>query len=64
MARLRFEGLLFSRSMKFSAENLILTTSSLVDAKHSLINGTLYQVIGVIKLNEIKNWSETKTSLG
>ena len=64
MARLRLEGLLFSSSMKFSAENLILTTSSLVDAKHNLINGTLYQVIGVIKLNEIKNWSETKTSLG
>ena len=37
-----------------------MTTSSLFDAKYCLINGILYQKIGVINLNEIKIWTEIK----
>ena len=35
----------------------------LVDAKYSLINEKLYQTIGVINLNEIKNWNKMKKFL-
>ena len=35
-----------------------------MDAKYSLINGKLYQTIGVINLNEIKNWNEIKKVQG
>ena len=34
-----------------------------MDAKYSLINGKPYQTIGVINLNEIKNWNEIKKYL-
>ena len=34
-----------------------------MDAKYSLINEKLYQTIGVINLNEIKNWNKMKKSL-
>ena len=47
---------------KNNAEKIFLTTNSLVDAKYTWINRLLYQVIGVINLNEIKNWSEIKKS--
>ena len=39
------EGLLFSSSIKNNAEKIFLTTNSLIDAKYSLKNRTLYQVI-------------------
>ena len=41
---------------------IFLTTSGLVDAKYSLINGILYQVIGVMNLSEIKKWNKIKKS--
>ena len=34
-----------------------------MDAKYGLINRKLYQAIGIINLNEIKNWNEIKKSL-
>ena len=45
MATLMPEGLLFSSSIKNNAEKIFLTTNSLIDAKYSLKNRTLYQVI-------------------
>ena len=34
-----------------------------MDAKYGLINRKLYQTIGIINLNEIKNWNEIKKIL-
>ena len=62
MARFRLESLLLSSSMKSDAGEIFFTTSGLDDAKYSLINGTLYHVIGVINPNKIKNWNEIKKS--
>ena len=47
---------------KNNVEKIFLTTNSLVDAKYTWIKRLLYHVIGVINLNEIKNWSEIKKS--
>ena len=62
VARLRLEGSLFSSSMKNDNEKIFLTTNGLVDAKYNLIDRILYQVIGIINLNKIKNWNEIKKS--
>ena len=62
VARLRLEGSLFSSSMKKDTEKIFLTTNGLVDAKYNLIDRILYQVIGIINLNKIKNWNEIKKS--
>ena len=57
------EGLLFSRAIKSETENIFVTVGGLMDGKYGLINGKLYQTIGIINLNEIKNWSKVKKSL-
>ena len=62
MARFRLEGLLFSSSIKSDPEKIFLMTNGLPDAKCSLINGILYQEIGIIILNKIKNWNEISES--
>ena len=54
------EGLLFSSAIKNDTEKIFVTTSRLIDAKYGLINGKLYQTIGVINLNKIKNWNKIK----
>ena len=33
-----------------------------MDVQYGFINGKLYQTIGIINLNKIKNWNETKKS--
>ena len=43
-------------------KKIFLTVGGLMDAKCSLINRKLYQTIGIINLNEIKNWNEIKKS--
>ena len=62
VARFRLESLLLSSSMKSDAGETFFTTRSLDDAKYSLTSGTLYDVIGVINPNKIKNWNEIKKS--
>ena len=52
------EGLLFLSAMKIETEKIFVTAGGLMDAKYSLINGKLYQTIGVINLNDIKNWNK------
>ena len=37
-------------------------TTGTADAKYSLINNYLYQLIGVVHLGEIKKWDEVKNS--
>ena len=49
-------------SIKSDAETIFLTTDGLVDAKFSLMNEILYQVIGVINLNKIRNSNDIKKS--
>ena len=57
-----FEGLLFLRAIKNETEKIFVTVGGLMDAKYSLINEKLYQTIGIINFNKIKNWNKTKRS--
>ena len=57
------EGLLFSSGIKNETEKIFVTSNGVIDAKYDLINGKLYQTIGVINLNKIKNWNEIKKNL-
>ena len=52
---LMLKGLLLSSMVKNDAQKIFLTTSRLFAAKYSLINRMLFEAIGVINLNEIKN---------
>ena len=58
-----FHRLLFLSARKNETEKIFVTVGGLMDAKYSLINGNLYQTIGVLNLNEIKNWNKIKKSL-
>ena len=49
------EGLLFLSAIKNETEKMFVTTNGLIDAKYDLIDGKLYQAIGIINMNEIKN---------
>ena len=57
---LMLKGLLLSSLVKNDAQKIFLTTSRLFAAKYSLINRMLFEAIGVINLNEIKNQAEIK----
>ena len=57
------EGLLFLGTIKNEMEKILVTVGGLMDAKYGLTNRKLYQTIGVINLNEIKNWNKIKKSL-
>ena len=48
--------------IKNEIEKIFVTVGGLMDAKYRLINRKLYQIIGVINLNEIKHWKEIKKS--
>ena len=54
---------MLSSAIKNETEKIFVTTNGLIDAKYGLINGKLYQTIGIINLNEIKNWNEIKKIL-
>ena len=60
--RFKLNGILFTSSVKNDTEKIFLQTTGLTGAKYALINDKYKQVIGVIKLNEIENWSEIKNS--
>ena len=55
-------GLLFSSAIKNDTEKIFIVVGGLVDAKYSIINGKIYQTIGVINASEIENWDEIKKS--
>ena len=55
------EGLLFSSAIKNEMEKILVTVGGLMDAKYDHINRKLYQTIGVINLNEIRNWNKIKS---
>ena len=54
-------SLLFSSSIKKDTNVIFITTNGLNDAKNILINGKLYQGIGIIFTSEIDSWEKIKT---
>ena len=53
-------SLLFSPSIKEDTNIIFITTNGLNDAKDILINGKIFQGIGVIYISEIENWDKIK----
>ena len=53
-------SLLFSSSIKEDTKIIFITTNGLNDAKYILINGKIFQGIGVIYISEIENWDKMK----
>ena len=52
--------MLFSSSIKNNARVIFLSCDILKDAKEAFINSKLYKTLGVVYLNEIKNWDLIK----
>ena len=53
-------SLLFSSSIKANTKTIFITTNGLNDAKDILINGKLFQGIGIVYISEIENWDKIK----
>ena len=53
-------SLLFSSAIKEDTNAIFITTNGLNDAKDILINGKVFQGIGVIYISEIENWDKIK----
>ena len=62
MASFRLEGVLFSSRTRNKKDEIFLVARRIADAKYSLINNSLYQMIGVVNLKKIEKWDEIKTS--
>ena len=54
------KSLLFSSSIKEDTKVIFIKTNGLNDAKDILINGEIFQGIGVIYISAIENWGKTK----
>ena len=52
--------MLFSSAVKEDINAIFITTNGLNDAKEILINGKLFQGIGVIYIPVIENWDKIK----
>ena len=52
--------LLFTSAIKADTKAIFITTNGLNGAKDILINGKLFQGIGVIYISEIANWDKIK----
>ena len=61
--RFKLNGILFASSVKNNTEKVFLQTAVLSRAKYALINDKYKQIIGVINLSEIQNWSEIKKNI-
>ena len=55
-------SLLFSSSIKEDTKVIFITTNGLNDAKEILINGKIFQGIGIIYISEIENWDKIRTN--
>ena len=53
-------SLLFSSSIKEDTKVIFITTNGLNDAKDILINGKIFQEIGIIFISEIEKWNKIK----
>ena len=51
---------LFSSAIKKDTKAIFILTNGLNDAKDILVNGKLFQGIGVIYISEIENWDKIK----
>ena len=51
---------MFASSIKSDTEKIFLQTTGLSDAKYAIINDSYKQIISIINLSEIQNWSEIK----
>ena len=58
--RLIANSLLPSTAIKKDTKAICIATNGLNDAKDILINGKLFQGIGVIYISEMKNWDKIK----
>ena len=54
-------SLLFSASITNSTNVIFISCTGLNDAKEALINGKIYKIIGIINLDQIKNWKTFKS---
>ena len=54
------KNLLFSSSIKNDTQVIFLLCDGLKDAKEAFVNWKLYKTLGVVYLNEIKNWDLIK----
>ena len=56
----RLINVLFSSSLENDTQNIFIVCHNLNSAKKALINNKIYSLLGIINLNEIKQWSEMK----
>ena len=56
----RLINVLFSANITNDTQNIFVTCQNLVSAKKALINDKIYYLLGIINLNEIKQWNEMK----
>ena len=54
------KNILFSSSIKNETQNIFITCQNLNSAKKALINGKIYSLLGIVNLQEIKNWKSIK----
>ena len=53
-------GILFPSSITNGRKQIVVTCRVLNDAKIALINGKIYNILGIINLNKINNWEYIK----
>ena len=56
----RLINVLFSSNITNDTQNIFITCQNLTSAKKVLINDKIYYLLGIINLNEIKQWNEMK----
>ena len=57
---MRLINVLFSANITNDTQNIFITCQNLTSAKKALINNKIYYLLGIINLNEIKQWKEMK----
>ena len=57
---IRLINVLFSANIQNETQNIFLACQNLTSAKKALINNKIYYLLGIINLNEIKQWNEMK----
>ena len=56
----RFINVPFSANITNDTQNIFITCQNLTSAKKALINDKIYYLLGIINLNEIKQWDKMK----
>ena len=57
----RLINVLFSANIQNETQNIFITCQNLGSAKKALTNNKIYYLLGIINLNEIKQWNEMKS---